>query len=155
MVRSMNMVNLSSALVEKEQIRQALGFAFAGCFDGSKGRQGFVEAIKTIREKCPNLSKHLDIFGGVLDDEFDADLSKIDVEADKRHLEPRATQYIPTKNLAKNDGLIGVENPRNKDRDSPFMTMFIAALKRDYNKKSIMFSNDKLQWARKMSWRPP
>lgn len=156
MVRSTNMFNLSSTLVEKEQFRQALGFTFAGCFDTKKGNREFVEAIKIIREKCPNLSKDLDSFGGMLDDDFGAELSTIDVEADEKHLEPRAARYISAKDVAaKNDALLGIQNLKTENRESPFMRLFLGALKKDYKKKSIMFSNEKLQWAKKMSWRPP
>lgn len=152
LVKSTNMFNLSSALVKKEQFRQALGFAFARCFDTKKGNREFLEAIKIIREKCPNLSEDLDCFGAVLNDEFDAELSTIDVEADEKHLEPRAARYLSARDIAaKNDALLGIQNPRIKNRDSHFMKLFLSVLEKDYRKKSIMFGNEKLQWARKMS----
>lgn len=150
------MFNMSATLIRRDQEARLLCYLTAGCFDSRKGYQELAKVMRTLREKCPKMTDHMDLFGGLLNEAAEVDQGTLDVQPDEKHLNPKATSKVSLGNVrSKLDPLLRVEQPGKEETTSKFMTLLRQAYRRDYGRAWVTFRGEKLQWANKMSWQSP
>lgn len=138
-------------LIRRENERQTISFAFAGCF-----KDRFPEihwAFSTLRQTCPKLAASYDPY---YDEDIGTndDCSTLEITPDALHRQPLAL-YGLSATWVKNrrDPLLRVLNPRHEDGKSEFMQLLRAAFAKDYGRPMVMsWGRGQFQWAEKLSF---
>lgn len=138
-------------LIRRENERQAISFALAGCFENRFPDAH--NAFSVLRRSCPRLAAAYDPYYGE-NTETDEDFSVLEITADALHRRPLALYGLSAAWVkSRRDPLLKVLSPRQEKDSCEFMQLFRAALSKDYNRPFVMsWGKGQFQWAEKLSF---
>ncbi|EAQ85495.1 hypothetical protein CHGG_09509 [Chaetomium globosum CBS 148.51] len=138
-------------LIRRENERQAISFALAGCFENRF--PDVHNAFSVLRRSCPRLAAAYDPYYGE-NTETDEDCSVLEITADALHRRPLALYGLSAAWVkSRRDPLLKVLSPRQEKDSCEFMQLFRAALSKDYNRPFVMsWGKGQFQWAEKLSF---